>query len=172
MGTERQEREGPGPCEGGGSVARPSVEGALRLRSAGDERASAEGAEASQGGKPVSPERSPALRGVRQALLGPGSQERPVRLLHLRDPVQRGSGDVQRPLSERPEAGDLRGGEDQGANPHRGDHHRVGAVGGRGDRRHGGGAVRETGSGGGGAIRRAEASWEALRSHRDERPDP
>ena len=32
------------------------------------------------------------VRGVRQALLGPGSQERPVRLLHLRHPFQGGSG--------------------------------------------------------------------------------
>ena len=40
-----------------------------------------------------------------------GSQERTVRLLHLRDPVQRGRGNVQRPLPERPETGDLRGGE-------------------------------------------------------------
>ena len=40
--------------------------------------------------------------GVRQALLGPGSQERPVRLLHLRHPVPGRSGDVQRPLPERP----------------------------------------------------------------------
>ena len=36
------------------------------------------------GGQPVPAERTLALRGVRQALLGPGSQERPVRLLRLR----------------------------------------------------------------------------------------
>ncbi len=91
-----------------------------------------------RGGQPVPSERPPELRGVRQALLGPGSQERPVRLLHLRHPVQGGSGDVQRPLPERPEAGDLRGGEDQGADTDRGDHRGPGAAGGRGDRRDGG----------------------------------
>ena len=35
---------------------------------------------------------SAQVRRLRQALLGPGSQERPARLLHLRHPVQRGSG--------------------------------------------------------------------------------
>ena len=65
------------------------VEGAARRRAAGDERPSPEGAEARQGGQSVPSERPLALWGVRQALLGPGSQERPVRLLHLRHPVQR-----------------------------------------------------------------------------------
>ena len=50
---------------------------------------------------PLPTERSAQVRRVRQALLGPGSQERPVRLLHLRHPVQGGRRDVQRPLSER-----------------------------------------------------------------------
>ena len=77
------------------------------------------------------------VRGVRQALLGPGSQERPVRLLHLRHPVQGGSGDVQRPLPECPEAGDVRGGEDQGADSKRGDHRGAGDAGRGGDRRDG-----------------------------------
>ena len=60
---------------------------------------------------------------------GPGSQERPVRLLHLRHPVQGGSGDVQRPLPERPQTGDVRGGEDQGADSERGDHRGAGNAG-------------------------------------------
>ena len=40
-------------------------------------------------GPPVPFERPPALRGVRQVLLRPGSQERPVRLLRLLQPVPR-----------------------------------------------------------------------------------
>ncbi len=138
MGPDEQGREGPGAGEGGGRLARPGVEGAVRGRAAGDERPSPEGAEARQGGQPLPTERPLALRGVRQALFGPGSQERAVRLLHLRHPVQGGSGDVQRPLPERPQAGDLRGGEDQGADTERGDHRGPGAAGGRGDRRDGG----------------------------------
>ena len=47
-------------------------------------------------------ERVAEVRRVRQALLGPGSQERPVRLLHLRHPVQGRRGDVQRPLPDAP----------------------------------------------------------------------
>ena len=45
---------------------------------------------------------------------------------NLRHPVQGGSGDVQRPIPERPQAGDVRGGEDQGAHPQRGDHRGAG----------------------------------------------
>ena len=67
----------------------------------------------------------------------PGSQKRPVRLLHLRNPVQGGRRNVQRPLPERSEGGGLRGREDQGAYTHRGDHCGVGDAGGRGDRRYG-----------------------------------
>ena len=89
---------------------------------------------------------------------GPGSQERPVRLLHLRHPVQRGSGDVQRPLPERSEAGDVRGGEDQGADSERGDHRGAGDAGGGGDRRDGRGAVRQAGGHRGGARGREEAA--------------
>ena len=96
------------------------------------------------------------VRRLRQALLRPGSQERPVRLLHLRHPVQGGRGDVQRPLPERTEAGGFRGGEDQGADTDRGDHHRAGDAGCRGDRRDGRGAVRQAGGNRGGAIRREE----------------
>ena len=138
LGQNQQGTGGPGPCKGGRSMARPGVEGAVRRRAAGNERPRPEGAEARQGGQPVPSERPLALRGVRQALLGPGSQERPVRLLHLRHPVQGGSRDVQRPLPERPQAGDLRGGEDQRADSERGDHRGAGAAGGRGDRRDGG----------------------------------
>ena len=58
-------------------------------------------AAARTGGQPVPPERATPLRGVREALIGPGSQERPVRLLRLRHPVPGGRGDVQRPLPER-----------------------------------------------------------------------
>ena len=90
-----------------------------------------------ESGQQVPAERSAQVRSVRQALLRPGSQERPVRLLHLRHPVQRGRGDVQRPLPERPEARGVRGGEDQGADSDRGDHRRAGDAGGRGDRRYG-----------------------------------
>ena len=45
---------------------------------------------------------------LRQALQSPRSQERAVRLLHLRHPVQGGSGDVQRPLPERSQVGGVR----------------------------------------------------------------
>ena len=137
-GKTSKGEEAQDPCKGGRSVARPGVQGAVRGRAPGDERASPEGAEARQGGKPVPSERAAQVRSLRQALFGPGSQERSVRLLHLRHPVQGGSGDVQRPLPERPEAGDVRGGEDQGADTERGDHRGPGAAGGRGDRRDGG----------------------------------
>ena len=109
-------------------------------------------------GEQVPAERAAQVRRVRQALSRPGSQERAVRLLHLRHPFQGGSRDVQRPLPERPQAGDVRGGEDQGANPQRGDHRGAGAAGGRGDRRRGRGAVRQAGGRRGRAIGRAEAS--------------
>ena len=95
----------------------------------------------------------------------PGSQERPVRLLHLRHPVHGGRRDVQRPLSERSQAGDVRSGQDQGADSDRGDHRGAGDAGGRGDRRHGRRDVRQAGGHRGRAIRRAEAAGEALRGH-------
>ena len=63
-------------------------------------------------GSQVPAERSAQVRCVRQALQSPRSQERPVRLLHLRDPVQGGRGDVQRPLPECTEAGGFRRRED------------------------------------------------------------
>ena len=94
-----------------GAWARPGIEGAVRGRSAGDAGARTEGAEARESWEQVPAERAAQVRGVRQALLRPGSQERTVRLLHLRHPVPRGRGDVQRPLPERPQAGDVRCGE-------------------------------------------------------------
>ena len=45
-GKNQQGREGPGPGEGGGSVARPGVEGAVRRRAAGDAGPRSKGAEA------------------------------------------------------------------------------------------------------------------------------
>ena len=68
-----------------------------------------EGAEARESGKQVPAERAAEVRSLRQALLRPGSEERTVRLLHLRYPVQGGRRDVQRPLPERPLAGGVRG---------------------------------------------------------------
>ena len=86
----------------------------------------------SKGEKPQDPVRVegawPALvsrdlfASVRQPLLRPGSQERAVRLLHLRHPVQGRRRDMQRTLPERSQGGGVRRREDQGANPHRGDH--------------------------------------------------
>ncbi len=158
VGKGQQGREGPGPCKGGRSVACADFAGAVRGRAGGDAGARPEGAEARQGGQPVPSERAAQVRSLRQALLGPGSQERPVRLLHLRHPVQGRSGDVQRPLPERPEAGDVRGGEDQGADSERGDHRGAGADCGRGDRRDGRRACRQAGGRRGRAIRREEAA--------------
>ena len=60
----------------------------------------------------------------------PGSQERAVRLLHLRHPVHRGRRDVQRPLPERSQVGGVRRREDQGADSDRGDHRGTGDDGG------------------------------------------
>ncbi len=137
LGPHQQGGKDPGPCKSGGSVARADFEGAVRRGAAGHAGACSEGAEASESWQQVPAERAAQVRGVRQALLRPRSQERPVRLLHLRHPVQRRCGDVQCPLPERPEAGGVRGGEDQGADPHRGDHSRARAASGRGDRRHG-----------------------------------
>ena len=172
VGKDQQGRAGPRPGDSRKRMARTGVERAVRGCAAGDAGARPEGAETRQGGKPLPAERAAEVRSLRQALPRPGSQERPVRLLHLRDPVHRGSGDVQRPLPERPQAGDVCGGEDTGAHSQRGDHRGLGAAGGRGDRRHGRGACRPTGGGRGGAVRREEAAWEALRGHRDERVDP
>ena len=114
-------------------------------------------------GKQVPAERAAQVRRVRQALLRPGSQERPVRLLHLRHPVPGRRKDVQRPLPERPQGGGLRGREDQGSNPHRGDHRGAGDAGGRGDRRDGRGVVRQAGCHRRRARGRAEQAPEALR---------
>ena len=94
-------------------------------------------AEAREGWEQVPAERAAQVRRLRQALLRPGSQERPVPLLHLRHPVQGRRGDVQRPLPERPQVGGVRGREDQGADSDGGDHRGAGDDGGRGDRRHG-----------------------------------
>ena len=77
------------------------------------------------------------LRRVRQALLSSGSQERPVRLLHLCDLVPRRSRSLHRPLPERNESRGPGNREGSGADSHRGDHHRAGDVGGRGDRQPG-----------------------------------
>ena len=137
VGKDQQGRAGPRPGDSRKRVARPGVEGDVRGRAAGYAGARPEGAEAREGGKPLPAERAAQVRCLRQALPRPGSQERAVRLLHLRDPVHRGSGDVHRPLPERPQAGDVRGGEDQGADTERGDHRGPGAACGRGDRRHG-----------------------------------
>ena len=65
-------------------------------------------------GSPVPAERAAPLRGVWQALLGPGSQERPVRLLRLRQPVPRGSRGLHRPLPERHQGREPRSREGQG----------------------------------------------------------
>ena len=72
----------------------------------------AEGAEARESGQQVPSERAAEVRRVRQALLRPGCQERPVGLLHLRHPVQGRCRDVQRPLPERSQGGGLHGRED------------------------------------------------------------
>ena len=50
-------------------------------------------------GQPVPAERPAPLWGLRQALLGPGSKERPVRLLRLRQPVPRGRWGLHRPAT-------------------------------------------------------------------------
>ena len=142
LGEDGEGREGPGPGGSRERLARPGVEGAVRRGSAGDARACPEGTEAREGWKPLPVERSPQVRRLRQALSRPGSQERPVRLLHLRDAVQRGCRDVHRPLPERPETGDVYRREDTGENPHRGDHRGACDVGGGGDRRDGGRACR------------------------------
>ena len=62
------------------------------------------------------------VRCLRQALSRTGSQEQPARLLHLWHPVHRRSGNMQRPLPERPEGRGLHRRQDQGAHPQRGDH--------------------------------------------------
>ena len=130
MGQEQQGRERcPRPCkrvEGAwpALVSREAVRGCA----AGDERPRPEGAEAR-----VESAASILLSGLLKCGVcgrpysAQGSQERPVRLLHLRHPVPGGSGDVQRTLPERPEAGDVRGGEDQGEDSQRGDHRGAGA---------------------------------------------
>ena len=69
---------------------------------------------------------------------GQGAKSGQFAYLHLRHPVQGGRRDVQRPLSERPQGGGVRRREEQGANPHRGDHRGAGDAGGGGDRRDGG----------------------------------
>ena len=158
LGSHQQGGEDPGPCKGRGSVARADFEGAVRRGAAGDAGPRPEGAEARKSWEQVPAERVAQVRRMRQALLRPRSQERPVRLLHLRHPVQGGRRDVQRPLPERPQAGDVRGGEDQGADSERGDHRGAGDAGGRGDRRHGRRDVRQAGGHRGRAIRRVEAS--------------
>ena len=158
LGPHQQGGEDPGPCKGRGSVARADFEGAVRRGAAGDAGPRPEGAEARESGEQIPAERTAQVRRVRQAVLRPGSQERPVRLLHLRHPVQGGRRDVQRPLPERPEAGDVRGGEDQGAHPQRGDHSGAGDAGGPGDRRHCRRDVRQAGGHRGRAIRCAEAA--------------
>ena len=61
--------------------------GAVRRGAAGDAGPRSEGAEARESGEQVPAERAAQVRRVRQAILRPGSQERPVRLLHLRHPV-------------------------------------------------------------------------------------
>ena len=67
-------------------------EGAVRRRSAGDAGPCSEGAEAGESWEQVPAERAAQVRSVRQALLGPGSQERPVRILHLRHLFREGAG--------------------------------------------------------------------------------
>ena len=111
--------------------------GDLRPGAAGAPRAGAHGAAARQGGQPVPAERLAPLWNLRQALLGPGGQERPVRLLRLRQPVPRRSRSLHRPLPERRQSRRPGNPEGQGADSHRGDHHRVGDPGGRGDRQPG-----------------------------------
>ena len=133
MGCQEQGREGGEAGAGGERLARPGFQGAIRCGAAGVAPAGAHGAAARPGGKPVPAERPPALRGVRQVLLRPRRQERPVRLLRLLQPVPGRGRSLHRPLLERPEGrgpGDRQG---QGADSHRGDHHRAGYPGGRGD---------------------------------------
>ena len=111
VGPDDEGAEGHGPGASGGSLARAGVEGAVRRRAGGDARPCAEGAEARESGEQVPTERAAQVRRVWQALLRPGRQERPVRLLHLRNAVQGRCRDVQRPLPERSQGGGLRGRE-------------------------------------------------------------
>ena len=102
-------------------------------RPAGHEGAGAGGAAAGTGGQQVPAERAAALRGVRQALRRPGSQERSVRLLHLRHPVPGGGRGLHGSLPERAKGGGVHRPEGQGPHPDRRDRHRTGDLGGRGD---------------------------------------
>ena len=108
------------------------------------------------------PERSAPLWGVRKALLGPGRKERPVRLLRLRQPVPRGRWGLHCPLPERYEGRGPGNREDQGANPHRGDHYRAGDYGGRGDRQRGRGGQRAADGHHRRAFRRGDPAGEPL----------
>ena len=72
-----------------------------------------------------------------KALFRPSGQGRAVRLLHLRYLVPRGRRGLHRPLPERREGRGPGNREGQGADSHRGDHHRAGYYGGRGDRQPG-----------------------------------
>ena len=90
----------------------PSVERAVRCRAAGHAGPCPQGAETRTGGQQVPAERTAEVRRMQQALLRPGSQERTVRLLHLRHSVQGRCRDVQCPLLERPQGGGLHRRED------------------------------------------------------------
>ena len=102
LGPQEQGREGTGAGKGGERLARPGVKGDFSTRcSRGCTSGRRRWQRPATGGQPVPPERPAPLRGVRQTLLGSGGQERPVRLLRLRQPVSRGRRGLHRPLPER-----------------------------------------------------------------------
>ena len=118
--------------------------GAVRQGPAGPAGACAGRAVPRNGRQQVPAERPAALWGLRQALHWPRSQERPVRLLRLRHLAPGRRGNLHGPLSERCQGGVIHPRQDQGAHPHRRDHHRAGDPGRGGDRRHGRRDRRET----------------------------
>ena len=104
-GVKSKDEKNPEAGKGGERLARPGVKRDLRRRAAGVAPAGAQGGAARTGGQSVPAERVAQVRGVRQALFRPGSQEWAVRLLRLRLTVPRGSGSVhQRALPERGES--------------------------------------------------------------------
>ena len=124
------------------------------------------------GRQQVPAERLAALRSLRQALHRPGRQERPVRLLRLRHVAPGGRGNLQGPLPERPQDGGVHPRQDQGAHPHRRDHHRARDPGRRGDRRDGRGDEWEAAGDSGGDRGRGAQAGAALRSSGDEASNP
>ena len=65
----------------------------------------------------------------------PGREERPVLLLRLPVPDQAGQRGLRFPQAQRPPLRGIGGGKDSLQHPHRGQHHRAGQGGGRGDGR-------------------------------------